>query len=503
MPVHVRKSTDFNMPQISGAASDNGSLIALLDTLLVESQFSHTCTITSSGTTATLTVSGGHGYGTPVNSNTVWINVSGANEAAFNKTSVQATIASSSTLTYTIVDQSNAPATGTITVRKAGKAISSITRSGTVATATCTSHGLGSAGGFAYLTISGASQSEYNLTNTKVTIVDADTFTYTVSGSATTPATGSPEWKFAAAGWSKTVLAANKVAYRMPASTAQFYLVVDETVSQYWADIYGCESLGMDGITPTTLFPKYYASHMSYAYAFLKGTASSTVNKDWKFFSNGECFYLFGKYISSSYYGGSMFFGNFESVRHTDSTPVMIIGSEESTRISSSGSRTIGNISARNLLAYSENGVTWTNISSTPGGCFARFFNSTGAANNTFRATPSWFGYNNGSGSQIFGQTNRNEPSEIDSLDLMKVTLIEHGTSYISGQSIAGNAGATWPVHRGYMPGIYDPLHPRSSFIDGQVYEGNGDNTGKKWMFVESYVTTVNGGGMIEVSDTW
>lgn len=65
-------------------------------------------------------------------------------------------------------------------------AVSSITRSGSTATVTTSgSHGLGS--GQAYVT--GADQSEYNGLHT-ITVTGSTTFTYTVSGSPASPATG-------------------------------------------------------------------------------------------------------------------------------------------------------------------------------------------------------------------------------------------------------------------------------------------------------------------------
>jgi len=66
--------------------------------------------------------------------------------------------------------------------------ILSITRSGTTATATTASdHGLASA---IPVTISGAGQAEYNLTNAEIVVTGAASFTYQVAGSPATPATG-------------------------------------------------------------------------------------------------------------------------------------------------------------------------------------------------------------------------------------------------------------------------------------------------------------------------
>lgn len=77
--------------------------------------------------------------------------------------------------------------------------VSSITRSSTTATVTTsTAHGLSTG---AVVTIAGADQGDYN-TTTDVTVTSTTAFTYTVSGSPATPATGTitatptgvPEW---------------------------------------------------------------------------------------------------------------------------------------------------------------------------------------------------------------------------------------------------------------------------------------------------------------------
>src|ERR1051326_122456 len=66
-------------------------------------------------------------------------------------------------------------------------ASASITRSSSTATVTSTAHGL-SVGD--KVKISGADQTEYNGTQTIVTVPTSDTFTFTVSGTPASPATG-------------------------------------------------------------------------------------------------------------------------------------------------------------------------------------------------------------------------------------------------------------------------------------------------------------------------
>lgn len=67
--------------------------------------------------------------------------------------------------------------------------VSALTRSGTTATATAVGHPLASG---VELTVSGADQTEYNGAF-EITVIDADTFSYEVTGSPTTPATGTIE----------------------------------------------------------------------------------------------------------------------------------------------------------------------------------------------------------------------------------------------------------------------------------------------------------------------
>jgi len=77
-------------------------------------------------------------------------------------------------------------ASGTISAQIVN--VSTITRSGTVATVTTVSdHGLASA---VPVTIAGAVETDYNLTDVAITVTGLDTFTYSVAGSPSTPATG-------------------------------------------------------------------------------------------------------------------------------------------------------------------------------------------------------------------------------------------------------------------------------------------------------------------------
>lgn len=85
-----------------------------------------------------------------------------------------------------------------------------ITRSGSTATATCTAHG--------YLVgqvvlVSGATQTEYN-GEFRVTAVTSNDFTFEVTGTPATPATGTISCIQAPAGWTKPYTGTNKAAFK-------------------------------------------------------------------------------------------------------------------------------------------------------------------------------------------------------------------------------------------------------------------------------------------------
>lgn len=77
----------------------------------------------------------------------------------------------------------------TRTATGSNKTISALSQSAGLATATSASHGFSDGDP---ITISGATQSGYNLTQINVTYVDANTFTYPVASGTVSPATGSP-----------------------------------------------------------------------------------------------------------------------------------------------------------------------------------------------------------------------------------------------------------------------------------------------------------------------
>lgn len=151
-------------------------------------------TLTSAGVIATMVTASPHGF-TSGDS----VTILGATPTGYNVTAT-ITVTNPTTFTYPVVSGLTTPATGTImahkdtpfTKRRNGEVLASIgagnmTSSGTTITVVSTNHPFMAN---RYITISGASQSQYNGSYI-VTAVTKDTFTYTASSApSVSPATG-------------------------------------------------------------------------------------------------------------------------------------------------------------------------------------------------------------------------------------------------------------------------------------------------------------------------
>lgn len=156
--------------------------------------------------------------------------------------------------------------------------VTSVTRTGAVATVTKTGHGYRDG---AVLVHAGADQVEYNV-KAKITVVDANTYTYPVSGTPATPATGVITAKVAPAGWTKEFSGTNVAVYRPPQGT-RFYLRVlddgsDATNGARVAMIRGYETM-TDVNTGTGDFPT--AAQMSTGIFASKSSTADAVARPW------------------------------------------------------------------------------------------------------------------------------------------------------------------------------------------------------------------------------
>ena len=93
-----------------------------------------------------------------------------------------------------------------------------------LATATCTSHGFVTG---QCLLIAGAGQADYNGEKI-ISVIDEDTFSFSVPSETTSPATGNITAQVASAGWTMPFSPANKAVFRMGGGN-QRYLRLDDT----------------------------------------------------------------------------------------------------------------------------------------------------------------------------------------------------------------------------------------------------------------------------------
>lgn len=384
MTVHVYKSTDTGAPSLSGTA---GSLVALLDALLVDGYNSNTVTITSAAGVATVTDTA-HGF-------------------------------------------------------NAGQTI----------------------------VISGANETDYNLT-TRVTVIDANSYSYPVANNPATPATGTITAKVAPLGWTKAFSGTNKAAYRTKAGTNQFYLRVDDagTGSAAYARVVGYETMS-DVDTGTGPFPTA-AQRSGGSYAWKSSAASGTA-RTWKAFSNGKIIHLFVK-GDGNYWIRPLTFGDFRSFKAGDAFGTMFRSSDTGSGWGSTDGGILGT-----LWTSSATGLADTYI--------ARSHTQTGTS--LYSAEVSAMR----SGSQMSGTTLvATYPAPIAGGMILAPVMLREGTA---------NAGP-----RGLVPGLYDSAHnikDEATLTDGDTWSGasGSDIEGKTFEVLKA---SYNGSAFIvETSDTW
>ena len=191
--------------------------------------------------------------------------------------------------------------------------LTSITRSGSTATATYTSHGF-KAGQLVY--IAGANETEYNGNQRVLTVPDANTFTFTVSGTPATPATGTITAKTPGLGWTKDYTGTNLATYR-PAAGNRRWLRVDDTPTN------NSIILGYNDMTAVSTGTDPFPATSFVAASGLR-VAKPNDTLGWFLIGNDRCFYLVA--ATNSSYWNWMFFGDAPSYKSGDTDNTMIAG---------------------------------------------------------------------------------------------------------------------------------------------------------------------------------
>jgi len=175
-----------------------------------------------------------------------------------------------------------------------------ITRSGGTATATCTAHG------FLIeqrILVSGAGQSEYNGEFEILSVPTTDTFTYAVTGTPATPATGTITAKMAPCNWTITHTATNKRVYRGPdgfSGNRRYWRIEDNNETAVGANYFRFQ--GYDSMTSidagVQAFPA--TAQISGGGGVIKSNTADATARPWCIIADEKTVYLWIDRLSDS-----------------------------------------------------------------------------------------------------------------------------------------------------------------------------------------------------------
>lgn len=379
---------------------------------------------------------------------------------------------------------------------------SSVTRSGDIATVTLTAHGFNTGD---YVEVSGAVQTAYN-GKVKVTVSSSSVFTYTVTGTPTTPATGTILAKRAAVGWAKTTIGTNYKAYRQPSGSNQFYLVCEDNDDDLYSQVYGAESLDSgnanaplstfpkEQVVNSVRFPRTYVVPRSWTAESNKSTARS-----WYLVTNGKFVIFIIGYVSSSYYGNGFLFGDCDPFGASDSAFTIMAGSCEATVASTRAAISADDFDVRTAVSVINPGIINSSYAIDVRFCSARNSSGSGACSPII--------YNVGINAIINSSAAGVLSATFDSyLAPPYPCPISGGLNYSPIQifeppSSCGGAHST-SSPRGIVPGMIVPYHSGMD-TDGTIIDGVGANAGRKWIVKRANYQSTEAYVVVEISDTW
>lgn len=369
--------------------------------------------------------------------------------------------------------------------------VTSITRSGSVATVTKTAHGYNADQRIVH---SGAGESEYNI-DTAITVVDANTYTYTVAGTPATPATGTITAKVAGAGWTQPYSATNKGVFRTSASTGTgFYLNVQDNgpggAGACEARIRGYEVMTAQD-TGTDPFPTVV--QMTNGLFVRKSATADATARPWFVLADETVLYMFvdtgdtGIINPTRAYG--WMFGDIFSYKASDAYRCMIAGrTTEAT--GGAGADFLGELAAM----ATGSALTTT----TPGHYIARGVVGTGGSVNVGKHTNHYLlgalGNSTSPVGGVYASTATRPmayPNAADSGLYMAPLYIHHSGTL-----------------RGYLKGLWAPMHD-TPMGHMDAFSGSGLASGKSFralnvtQYYPSFAATVAAQVIAETSDTW
>lgn len=244
------------------------------------------------------------------------------------------------------------------------KTLDSLTFAAGIATATISAtHGYDKD---AVVLIAGAAQSEYN-GEQSITVLSTTVFTFPVTGTPVSPATGAITAKVAPLGWEKAFTGTNLAAYRSLNVTSNklFLRVDDNNVAR--TDVWGAETMSDintgTGVFPFTGSPTAFTPYMRWR---KQGASADTVNtnKDWVLVGNDKTFFFLPIHslVSTNNMRSVWGFGDFPSYKPGDAYNTLIAGPVSTTFVTATATDADGN-----YPGSTSNAVTSYPQSFTPG----------------------------------------------------------------------------------------------------------------------------------------
>ena len=353
--------------------------------------------------------------------------------------------------------------------------VTSLTRSGSTATAVCAApHGL-STGDVAL--VAGAGQTDYNV-EAVVTVVNGTTFTYDVAGAPTSPATGTITAKRAPLGYTKAFTGSNKAAYRAndPAGLRHYLRVQDDGGSSGGnreCRLWGYETM-TDIDTGTGVYPT--TAQSANGYYQIKSNTTDSSQQAWCMVGDGKIFYLFVDYSNPAAAGlsnsGTFYatvFGDIISYKAGDAYASVLSACTNANSTSS---------------AYQGLGTQMTSVGST-----TTFDSSINIARDFTAVLGSRYvglmasGLNPGMGCTPYIPY----PHPIDN------------GFYINPVQVTQGLPA---VIRGRMPGLYEGMHGRA-LNNGDIVENVQGLMGRKFMMMYVNYAWQGGHVMLDITGPW
>lgn len=357
--------------------------------------------------------------------------------------------------------------------------VTSITRSGGTATVTTpVAHNLLTGQS---VIISGANETDYNGTFT-VTVLTNVTFSYTIPGTPSTPATGTLLFSRGNAGWTKPFTGTNKAAFKQGAGSNGMYLRVQDDApgagGAKEARITGYEVMTTID-AGTNPFPS--AAQGVGGIAMLvarKSTTADATARDWLIAADARTFYMLVKSEVAVAAAGNQLtfgFGEFYSFKLNDSYRVLIIGRD-----------TENNAGANQDFLFRADGL----ISTATGAHFMpRGHNGTYGPIQLSKTGDMVKNNSTGGPNGVIPYTNP-----------------EDGGLYLSPYWLSNPTTAPANGLIGRMRGLYQFLHAVASVNDGDVASGgaSGEFRGKTFLFSKTCTSSgaQTGTGVIETSNT-